>query len=113
MTRFEVATARYRDNYELYEFLLFVKDRLTTQQCKDALRIDDDEEFLLFLLYAYACYLLPRKMGVPHLITNPQALSLSDEECKELVEIMKTAIIEELETVKARQAAHKLHSKQQ
>lgn len=113
MTRFEEATAKYKDNYDLYNFLRFVKDGLTTQQCKDALRIDDDEECLLFLLYAYACYRLPRKMGVPHLITNPQALSLSDEERKELVEIMKTAIIEELETVKARQAAQKLCSKKQ
>lgn len=113
MTQFEESIAKYHDNYELYEFLLFVKDGLTTKQCKEALTLTDNDVFIQYLLCIYGCYCIPRKMGVPHLITNPQALSLSDEESRELVETIKGAIVEELETVKAMQSAHKLRSKKQ
>lgn len=111
MTRFEESIAKYKTNPDLYELLLFVKDKLSTQQCKSALAISDDKEFIQYLICVYGCYCIPRKMGVPHLITNPQALPSVDEQRKELVEIMKSAIVNEIETTKAKQKAHKLRSK--
>lgn len=111
MTRFEESIAKYKTNPDLYELLLFVKDGLTTQQCKSAIAISDDNDFIQYLICVYGCYCIPRKKCVPHLIRNPQALSLSENERKELVDIIKNTIAHEIETIKAIQKAHQIHSK--
>lgn len=104
MTRFNEWLIRYHNDAAVVDFLKFVHNELTTTQCKEVLRIDDAEEFIQYLLCAFGCYCIPRKMGVPHLIRNPEALSLTPEQRKELVELLKTTIINELETTKAAKA---------
>ena len=111
MTRFEESIAKYKTNPDLYELLLFVKNGLNTQQCKTAININDDEQFIQYLICVYGCFCIPRKMGVPHLITNPQALPSVGEQRKELVDIIKNTIAHEIETIKAIQKAHQIHSK--
>ena len=107
MIVFEEVLSKYKDIWELPEFLLFVKDNMTTTQCKEANAITDNEEFLQYLLCAFGCYSLSHKRGVPHLIRNPEALSLSPEQQKQLVDVMREVIVTEIETAKAKKAAIK------
>lgn len=107
MTRFDEWLVRFQNDAEAVEFLKFVHNELTTTQCKEVLKIDDAEEILQYLLCAFGCYCIPRKMGVPHLIRNPEALSLTPEQQKQLVDLIREVIVTEIETAKAKKAAIK------
>lgn len=107
MTRFEETIIQYKDNLDVYNFLCFVKDGLTSAQCNEALRIQSDEDFLQYLFCAFGCYSLVRNQGFPRLIRNPEALSLTPEQQKQLVELVRETIVSEIELAKAMKAAIK------
>lgn len=107
MTRLDEWALQFSDNAEIFDFVKFIQDGLTTMQCKEAVAIADQEELLQYLLCAFGCFSIAHKRGVPHLIRNPEALSLSPEQQKRLVEMVRETIVSEIELAKAKQASIK------
>ena len=88
------------EDTEVIDFIFFVCDDMSTSLCKEAIKIDNQEEFLQYLLCAFGCYRISHNYGIPHLIRNPEALSLTPDQQKELLNLLRTTIVAELETSK-------------
>ena len=56
------------------DFFDYVVDKITTSQYRDILKIQDAEDVLYYLVYAYNCYALANNYGRSKLITNPEKL---------------------------------------
>lgn len=107
MTRLDEWALQFSGNTETFDFVRYIQDGLTTTQCKEAIAIADQDELLQYLLCAFGCYSISHKRGVPHLIRNPEALSLTPEQRKQLVDMVRETIVSEIELAKAKQAAIK------
>lgn len=98
-------------NVEAIVFIHFVRNELTSLQCKESLEIERPDDFLQYLLCAFGCHQISRNYGVPHLIRNPEALSLTAEQKKQLLDLLRETITTELETTKIKKAAIKSQKK--
>lgn len=94
-------------NVEAINFIQFVRNELTSVQCKESLKIEQPDDFLQYLLCAFGCYYISHNYGVPHLIRNPEALSLTAEQKKQLLNLLRETIVTDLETAKIKKAAIK------
>lgn len=107
MTRLDEWALQFSNTPEIFDFVQFIQDELATTQCKEVVAIADQEELLQYLLYAFGCYSISHKRGVPHLIRNPEALSLTPEQQKQLIDLVRETIVSEIELAKAKKAAIK------
>lgn len=100
---------KYANHPDLALFLRVIPDQLTTKQCREAMQIAELEDLWYYLLCCFGCHATANKMGVPHLIRNPEALSMTQAERAELLKELKAAIQVELDCAKAKKASKLLH----
>lgn len=101
MVRLNELLLQCSNDHEKVEFLTFVRDEITTAQCKAAMKLASPDELIAYLLCCYGSYCIPKR-GVPHLILNPEALLKSKPDVKTLADILKSAIVVHLDEAEAR-----------
>ena len=80
------------------DFEHFIKHRSTVKQKKDMLNIEQSDQLFIYMVCSYNCYAIAHSKESMFLITNPDALFMSEEERAALVEELKKYIRDTLTT---------------